>query len=74
MLRLRQLASQTKGAVFVPNQVDNLIKTLLENQDYKAIQKEIVNKTPIIDWIWLLVLVATLLATEWFIRKYNGLL
>ena len=59
LLRLRQLASQTKGAVFVPNQVDNLIKTLLENQDYKAIQKEIVNKTPIIDWIWLLVLVAT---------------
>ncbi len=74
LVRLRQLASQTKGAVFVPNQVDNLIKTLLENQDYKAIQKEIVNKTPIIDWIWLLVLVAALLATEWFVRKYNGLL
>lgn len=74
LARLRQLASQTKGAVFVPNQVDNLIKTLLDNNDYKAIQKEIVNKTPIIDWIWLLVLVAALLATEWFVRKYNGLL
>lgn len=74
LARLRQLAAQTKGAVYVPNQVDNLIKTLLENQDYKAIQKEIVNKTPIIDWIWLLVLVAALLATEWFVRKYNGLL
>ena len=74
LVRLRQLASQTKGAVFVPNQVDNLIKTLLDNNDYKAIQKEIVNKTPIIDWIWLLVLVAALLATEWFVRKYNGLL
>jgi len=72
--RLRQLASQTQGAVFVPNQIDNLIKIMLENTDYKSIQKEIVTKTPIIDWIWLLVLIAFALAAEWFIRKYNGLL
>mgnify|MGYP003605075107 CR=1 FL=1 len=74
MSKLKQLASQTKGAVFVPNQVDNLIKTLLENEDYKAIQKDIVKKTPFIDWVWLLVLIAISLAAEWFIRKYNGLL
>jgi hypothetical protein len=74
LVRLRQLASQTQGAVFVPNQVDNLIKTLLENNDYKSVQKEIVTKTPIIDWIWLLILIALALATEWFVRKYNGLL
>jgi hypothetical protein len=74
MTKLKQLALQTKGTVFVPNQVDNLIKTLLENEDYKAIQKDIVKKTPFIDWIWLLVLIAISLAAEWFIRKYNGLL
>lgn len=74
LVRLRQLASQTKGAVFVPNQIDNLIKVLLENNDYKSVQKEIVTKTPIIDWVWLLVLIALALATEWFVRKYNGLL
>lgn len=74
LVRLRQLASQTKGAVFVPNQIDNLIKTLMENNDYKSVQKEIVTKTPIIDWVWLLILIAALLATEWFVRKYNGLL
>ncbi|GAA4054956.1 hypothetical protein [Flavobacterium chungnamense] len=74
MAKLKQLASQTKGAVFVPNQVDDLIKILLENEDYKAIQKDIVKKTPFIDWIWLLVLIAISLAAEWFIRKYNGLL
>ena len=72
--KLKQLASQTKGAVFVPNQVENLIKTLLENEEYKAIQKNIVKKTPLIDWVWLLVLIAITLATEWFLRKYNGLL
>lgn len=74
LVRLRQLASQTKGAVFVPNQIDNLIKTLIENADYKSVQKEIVTKTPIIDWVWLLVLIALALAAEWFVRKYNGLL
>ncbi len=74
LVRLRQLASQTQGAVFVPNQIDNLIKTLLDNNDYKSVQKEIVTKTPIIDWIWLLILIALALATEWFVRKYNGLL
>lgn len=72
--KMKQLALQTKGAVFVPNQVDDLIKILLENEDYKAIQKDIVKKTPFIDWIWLLVLIAISLAAEWFIRKYNGLL
>ncbi len=74
MAKLKQLALQTKGTVLVPNQVDDLIKILLENEEYKAIQKDIVKKTPFIDWVWLLILIALSLATEWFIRKYNGLL
>jgi hypothetical protein len=74
MAKLKQLANQTKGAVFVPNQIDNLIKMLLENQKYKAIQKDITKKTPLIDWYWLLLLIAASLGAEWFIRKYNGLL
>lgn len=72
--KLKQLANQTKGAVFVPNQVDNLIKSLLENPDYKSIQKDVTKKTPLIDWYWLLLLIAASLGAEWFIRKYNGLL
>ena len=72
--KLTQLATQTQGKAFFPNQVDALIKTLLENEEYKAIQKNNVTKTPLIDWIWLLVLILILLATEWFVRKYNGLL
>ena len=72
--KLTQLATQTQGKAFFPDQVDVLIKTLLENDEYKAIEKNIVTKTPLIDWIWLLVLISFLLATEWFVRKYNGLL
>ena len=72
--KLKQLANQTKGTAYVPNQVDALIKVLLENTDYKAIEKAIMKKTPVIDWIWLLIIIALALASEWFIRKYNGLL
>jgi len=72
--KLTQLASQTNGKLFHPNQVDDLVKSLLENEDYKAVQKAITKKTPLVDWIWLLVLIAISLASEWFIRKYHGLL
>jgi hypothetical protein len=72
--KLSQLATQTQAKVHYPNQVEVLIKTLLENQNYKAIQKEIVTKSPLIDWVWLLILIAISLASEWFVRKYNGML
>lgn len=72
--RLVQLAAHTGGAVFMPDNTSQLIESLLDNEDYKTIQKEIVKKSPLIDWVWLLVAVASILAIEWFVRKYNGLL
>ncbi|NBL65181.1 hypothetical protein GV828_08220 [Flavobacterium sp. NST-5] len=72
--RLQQLATQTQGEFFLVNQVEPLIKKLLEQEQYKDIQKEIFKKTPLIDWIWLLVFIAVLLAAEWFVRKYHGML
>lgn len=72
--KLTQLASQTQGKEFHPNQIDELIKSLVQNEDYKAVQKAIVKKTPLVDWIWLLIFIAITLAAEWFIRKYHGLL
>jgi len=72
--KLTQLALQTQGKVYYPNQVDALITTLLESDQYQAVQKNIVTKTPLIDWIWLFILIAVSLSSEWFIRKYNGML
>ncbi|HMK06886.1 MAG TPA: hypothetical protein VK476_05105 [Flavobacterium sp.] len=74
LAKLTQLATQTQGKVYAPNQADELIKTLLKNESYKAIQKAIVKKTPLIDAVWLLILIAISLASEWFLRKYNGML
>ena len=72
--KLKQLATQTDGAIYFPDQVDVLIKSLLENNTYKAIEKSTTIRSPLIDWTLLLILIVSLLATEWFIRKYNGLL
>ena len=74
LIKLMQLAGQTSGKVFAPTQVDELIKTLLRNENYKAIQKSIIKKIPLIDSILLLILIVVSLVSEWFIRKYNGML
>lgn len=74
LIKLNQLAIQTKGQVIFPDKVNSLIKSLLENEDYKSVQKTIIKKTPLIDSIWLLILIIIFLTTEWFVRKYNGML
>lgn len=72
--KLNQLATHTNGKVYLPNQVDELIEQLLNNEEYKAVQKNTITKSPLIDWVGLLVVIASLLSVEWFVRKYNGLL
>jgi hypothetical protein len=72
--KLNQLAAQTQAKVYLPKQTEDLIENLLKEEAYKAVQKNVITKTPLIDWILLLVLIFLLLATEWFVRKYNGLL
>lgn len=72
--KLQQLANQNKGVVIHPNQIDRLIQKLLEKDTYLPVEKSLVKNSPLIDWIILLIILAVSLATEWFTRKYNGLL
>ena len=72
--RLEQLAANTNGMVYYPNQMEKLIQNLIANNNYIPTQKETIKKSPLIDWVWLLIIAVLALATEWFLRKYNGLL
>jgi hypothetical protein len=74
LAKLSELAGNTSGKAFMPNQADALIKRLLEDENYKAVQKTVTKKTPLIEWMWLLVLIAASLSAEWFVRKYHGML
>lgn len=71
---LKVLAQQTKGAVYYPNQIEELIKFLCDADIKTPVQKLEVKKTPLIEWQLLLCLLILCLGTEWFIRKYQGLL
>ncbi len=72
--RLLQLAATTKGSLYYPNQVEQLVNKLVANENYIPIQKQTISKTPLIDWQALLIFLIALLGIEWFVRKYNGLL
>jgi hypothetical protein len=71
--QLTQLAKNTNGNLYYPNQIAKLIDVLTKDEQYKPIAKQVVQKSPLIDLKWLLILLAITLATEWFVRKYNGL-
>jgi hypothetical protein len=72
--RLQQLANYTKGSLFYPDKTDQLIHKLLAESEYQSIQKEVVIKSPLIEWVSLLIFLLFILSLEWFVRKYNGLL
>lgn len=72
--RLEQLAANTNGEIYYTNQIEKLVKSLIENENYIPVQKETIKKSPLIDWIWLLVCLIVSLGVEWFVRKYHGLL
>lgn len=71
--KLTRLATDTGGRTFYLSQTDDLIEDLLADTRYQAIQKEDEKVVPLIDWIYLLGILAAALSAEWFVRKYNGL-
>ncbi|MEM7087721.1 MAG: VWA domain-containing protein [Bacteroidota bacterium] len=72
--KLERIATNTGGTSFFIDNTQALIDTLLENEQYKPIQKNDQKVVPLIDWKYLLGLIVLALSAEWFIRKYNGLI
>ena len=71
---LRQLARQSGGIEFFENQVEDLKIELLQNQSFKAVQKQRNNLISLIDWKWILGLIVLSLSLEWLLRKYRGMI
>ena len=69
---LKSLASHTKGSLYTINSTELLVKQLLEDKQYRTIQKSKEQVISLMDWKWLLPFVILLLTIEWFIRKYYG--
>jgi hypothetical protein len=72
--KLQQLANQNNGEIIYPNQIDKLVQKLLQKDTYLPVEKTIIKNSPLIDSLWLLVIIVVSLTIEWFTRKYNGLI
>jgi hypothetical protein len=72
--KLKALANNSQGTAVFSTETDKLISNLVEDSRYVIIQKSTKNVVSLIDWKYLLGLIAISLFIEWFIRKYNGLI
>ncbi|CAH8286011.1 hypothetical protein EV196_106172 [Mariniflexile fucanivorans] len=72
--KLQQLATNSEGKHFFVNNTEGLIKNLLNDNRFATIQKSNKNRLSLIDWKYLLIIIALSLSIEWFLRKYNGLI
>ncbi len=72
--KLQRLATNSKGKSYFIDNTQLLIDDLINNSRFAIIQKSNKNSVPLIDFKYLLALIALSLVFEWFIRKYNGLI
>ncbi|WP_345007406.1 VWA domain-containing protein [Snuella lapsa] len=72
--KLEQLATNSNGKSFFVSDTKNLVNEILNDDRFVAIQKVNKNVIPLVDWKYLLALIALSLTVEWFLRKYNGLI
>ncbi|WP_396601095.1 VWA domain-containing protein [Algibacter sp. R77976] len=72
--KLEQLATNSSGSSYFIANSDNVINDLLNDNRFVPIQKSSKNTIPLIDWKYLLAIIALSLGLEWFLRKYNGLI
>ncbi len=71
---MEALAENSETKIYYPNQIQDLIDSLLSKDKYKPVQKSQQKNVPLIDWYYLLFLLVLILAAEWFFRKYKGLI
>ncbi len=74
VLKLQQLATKNSGKSYFVDNTENLVNDLLTDVRFASIQKSHKNSLPLIDWKYLLIIIAVSLSLEWFLRKYNGLI
>src|SRR5690606_28243016 len=72
--KLDLLAENSSGQRYFVSNYEGLANNLLENDNFKPVQKSNKQTVPLIDFKYVLGLLALLLATEWFVRKYKGLI
>ena len=71
---MQMVSEETGGQIQTIDKANEVIDSILESSKYSIVQRAIEKNVPLIDFTWLLILIVVSLTTEWFIRKYNGLI
>ncbi|MFB9057692.1 VWA domain-containing protein [Mariniflexile ostreae] len=72
--KLQQLAMSSQGTSYFIARTESLENDLINDSRFQTIQKSQKSNTSLIDWKYLLFIIALSLSLEWFLRKYNGLI
>lgn len=66
------LAKRESTQLYNEKNADQLIIELIDNEEYRIIEKFQTKNKSLIDWKWLLALIILSLSVEWGLRKYRG--
>lgn len=70
---LSQISNSTKGKFWPVLNTDSLMIELSERPDIVNVENRLLRYSEIIDFKWLLGIIAFLISIEWFLRKYLGI-
>ncbi len=69
---LRQLSAKFGGETVFPAQLASIVEKIKNNQTVKPVIYQTTKTNPLINLKWIFALLATMLAAEWFLRRYFG--
>lgn len=69
---LYQLASQSNGRLFFPDELDSLFQQIKTNKDIVPVSYTQKSLRDVIHLKWIFFLILVLISVEWFFRKFNG--
>lgn len=72
--KLNIIAQEKNTKVLTASSIEENISVLLNDKRYLPIQKSQTTTEELINWYYLLFIIILLIAVEWFIRKYKGLI
>ncbi|MCG2461328.1 VWA domain-containing protein [Flavobacteriaceae bacterium F89] len=72
--KLQRLATGTQGGLYFPSEITTMLQKLNGDERFVPLQRSRENVVSLIDFRILLGIIVAALSTEWFIRKFNGLI
>lgn len=72
--KLHQIATNSKGELGLMSNYKSVLDNLMTNNRYLPIQKSTTKTEALINWHYLLFLIVLIIAIEWYLRKYKGLI